>query len=312
MENHLLCYTQSLAPISTKWNQKWPVSSSIVIYAATNRNWIVYRLCVYQTVHWAFIFSTNTESVIVCGTSRFWPFTVCHAWVKTSIWLIPSVSLKSVQKWKLSQSVLIGCIFIFLDESGCLVLGWWGRGNLGVIFHQYLVLMMGELEHCAKLLQHVPRILSGVQIWTLWWWIHVWKWGLRLCNVCNLSWMNPGIAIVEYAHVTREETHHWWNNLVIQCLQVSLLHCLGQWWATAATPGQSCPPAWSRWHTECFSCLSSYPLLEPCKSGLIRPHDLLPLLQSPIFVLSNKLKPFFSDYPPTLVAFRPHFICQLL
>ena len=33
--------------------------------------------------------------------------------------------------------------------------------------------------------------------------------------------------------------------------------------------------------------------LEQGQSGLIRPHDLFPLLQSPIFMLPSKLKPFF-------------------
>lgn len=39
MENHLLCYTQSLPPSGTK---NWLVSSSIVIYAAKN----IIELCV--------------------------------------------------------------------------------------------------------------------------------------------------------------------------------------------------------------------------------------------------------------------------
>lgn len=123
MENHVLFYTQSSPKFPPSGTKNWPVSSSIVIYAATNRNWIVCWLCAGIKQHTEHLYFPLCELVSVCGTSRFWPFTVCHAWVKTLIWLIPSVSLKSVQKWKLSQSVLIGCIFLFLDGSGCLVLG---------------------------------------------------------------------------------------------------------------------------------------------------------------------------------------------
>ena len=58
-----------------------------------------------------------------------------------------------------------------------------------------------------SLLQHIPKILNGVKVWTLWWPIHVWKWCLMLPEPLfhNLSLMNPGIVILEYAHVIREE-----------------------------------------------------------------------------------------------------------
>ena len=35
----------------------------------------------------------------------------------------------------------------------------------------------------------------------------------------NLSQMNPGIVILEYARAIREEKIHWWYNLVIQYIQ---------------------------------------------------------------------------------------------
>lgn len=68
--------------------------------------------------------------------------------------------------------------------------------------------MMGESEHCVKLLQHVPDSHWGSDL------------DSGVGSMCenevsgsetfrrNLSWMNPGIAIVENARVTREETHH--------------------------------------------------------------------------------------------------------
>ena len=36
----------------------------------------------------------------------------------------------------------------------------------------------------------------------------------------NLSPMNPGIVILEYARAIREEKIHWWKNVVIQYIQV--------------------------------------------------------------------------------------------
>ena len=97
-----------------------------------------------------------------------------------------------------------------------------------------------------SLLQHIPKILNGVKVWTLWWPIHVWKRCLMLPEPLfhNLSPMNPGIVNLEYARAIREEK------------------------INSITPEQG-------------------------KSRLIRPHDLLPLLQSPIFMLPSKLKPFF-------------------
>lgn len=45
-----------------------------------------------------------------------------------------------------------------------------------------------------SLLQHIPKILGGVKIWTLWVPIHVWKWCLIF----------PATVILEYARATRE------------------------------------------------------------------------------------------------------------
>ncbi len=36
----------------------------------------------------------------------------------------------------------------------------------------------------------------------------------------NLSPLNPVIVILEYAHAIRKEKMYWWNNLVIQYIQV--------------------------------------------------------------------------------------------
>lgn len=62
-------------------------------------------------------------------------------------------------------------------------------------------------------LQHIPKFLNGVKVWTTWRPIHVWKWCLmppeRLFH--NVSLMNPDIAILEYAHVIREENIDWWK-----------------------------------------------------------------------------------------------------
>ena len=35
----------------------------------------------------------------------------------------------------------------------------------------------------------------------------------------SLFWMNLGIVVLEYARANREETIHWWDNLVIQYIQ---------------------------------------------------------------------------------------------
>ncbi len=81
-----------------------------------------------------------------------------------------------------------------------------------------------------SLLQHIPKILNGVKVWTLWWPIHVWKLCLMLPEPLfhNLSPMNRGIVILEYARAIREEKIYWWNNLVIQYIQVvSWPHSLG-------------------------------------------------------------------------------------
>lgn len=40
-----------------------------------------------------------------------------------------------------------------------------------------------------------------------------------LCH--DLSPMNPGIVILEHARAIREEKIHWWNNLLIQYIQVA-------------------------------------------------------------------------------------------
>jgi len=45
--------------------------------------------------------------------------------------------------------------------------------SVALIYHQHLVLMMGESDPCENLLQHILRILSGVQVWTLWGPTHV-------------------------------------------------------------------------------------------------------------------------------------------
>ena len=36
----------------------------------------------------------------------------------------------------------------------------------------------------------------------------------------NLSPMNPGIVILEYARAIRKEEIHWWRNVVIQYIHV--------------------------------------------------------------------------------------------
>lgn len=127
MENHLLCYTQSLPP---NFHQVEPKTGLFCNLLSFMLQQTVIELCVGCAQ-----VSNSTLSIYI--SHKHWigqclwnlrPFTLCHAWVKTPIWLIPSVALKSVQKWKLSQSVLIGCIFLFLDESGCLVLGLGGDG----------------------------------------------------------------------------------------------------------------------------------------------------------------------------------------
>ncbi len=72
-------------------------------------------------------------------------------------------------------------------------------------------------------------------------------------------------------------------------------------WATGMVLPWELVPTQSWWVHQ-FIRLSSYPdvpiTLKQGKSGLIRPHDLLPLLQSPIFMLPSKLKPFFSPISP--------------
>ncbi len=62
--------------------------------------------------------------------------------------------------------------------------------------------MMEESNHLQSLLQHIPKILNGVKVW-----IHVWKWCLMLPEPLfpNLSLMNPGIVVLEYARAIREE-----------------------------------------------------------------------------------------------------------
>lgn len=59
-----------------------------------------------------------------------------------------------------------------------------------------------------------------------------------------------------------------------------------------------------------FICLSSYPdvsiILEQGKSGLIGPHDLLPLIQYPIFKLHCSLKLFFQLASLSEVILRQH------
>lgn len=74
-----------------------------------------------------------------------------------------------------------------------------------VIFLHDPVLMMGE---SAGLLQHIPKILNGIKVCTLWQPIQVWKPCLMLPEPLfhNLSQMNRGIVIFEYAHANREET----------------------------------------------------------------------------------------------------------
>ena len=58
-----------------------------------------------------------------------------------------------------------------------------------------------------SLLQHIPKILSEVKVWTLWGPIHVWKRCLILPESLfhNLSLMNPGIVVLEYVRAIREE-----------------------------------------------------------------------------------------------------------
>ena len=40
---------------------------------------------------------------------------------------------------------------------------------------------MGESDSCVKCSpRRIPKILSGVKFWPLWWLIHVWKWRVLL------------------------------------------------------------------------------------------------------------------------------------
>ena len=49
------------------------------------------------------------------------------------------------------------------------------RSRVAFIFCQDLVLMMGESNAGQSLFQHIPKILDGAEVWTLWGPIHVWK-----------------------------------------------------------------------------------------------------------------------------------------
>ena len=65
-----------------------------------------------------------------------------------------------------------------------------------------------ESEAAAKVFSSTsPKLLRAVNIWTLWWPVHVWKWCLMLPEPLShsLSLMNRGIVILEFTRVIREE-----------------------------------------------------------------------------------------------------------
>ena len=76
--------------------------------------------------------------------------------------------------------------------------------------------MMDELDRFP--LQHIPKILNSVKVWTVWQPIHIWILCLMLPEppFYSLSLMNPGIiTILEYFHTIREEKFSCEKNLFI-------------------------------------------------------------------------------------------------
>lgn len=66
---------------------------------------------------------------------------------------------------------------------------------------------IGESDHWAKLLQLIPKHLGGAEVWTLV--AHPWN---DVSSPLKYSFRNPGIVILEYAHLIREgdlEDLHW-------------------------------------------------------------------------------------------------------
>lgn len=68
--------------------------------------------------------------------------------------------------------------------------------------------------------QHTTKILNGVKSRTVWLRIN-----LMLPDPLfhNVSSINSGIVILQKACVIREEEIYWWNNLVIQEVQLVLI-----------------------------------------------------------------------------------------
>lgn len=80
--------------------------------------------------------------------------------------------------------------------------------------------MMGESDTEQRLLQHIPKIVTGVKVCTL----------RKLCLVFresplhNLNLLNPGIVILEYAHAIEKEKKnieltYFWPDLFKHCIK---------------------------------------------------------------------------------------------
>lgn len=111
-------------------------------------------------------------------------------------------------------------------------------------FQQDVVLTTGESDRCAQPLHRIPMTANGLEVRTLRWLIHVWKWSCSL-NRCSQTEPCGSLSPWDCTTAIREEDNiQWWSNLV------TLVHWPqapgSQWW-TEPKPEQS--PAASTDHS---------------------------------------------------------------
>lgn len=159
-------------------------------------------------------------------------------------------------------------------------------------FHQDLVFLTGEWDHCASILQHIPKILTEFKVWTV-----VWK----LClTFYEPLFHNVSLFLLSSWNIPKtseEKKIQWWNNLDIEEVQVSQLTSFFRnttWTRATGDPRiQHCPHQLVQQALGMvgghFICLSSHP---------------------DATILMNRTNLDSSDHV-TFLCFRFHFLCSL-
>lgn len=98
------------------------------------------------------------------------------------------------------------------------------------IFSKILYSRWESRTTAQSLLQHVPKILNSVTIWTLWWSIHVWKICVMLPEPFfqDLSLINPGIVILGYAWSGKKKTSSG-HSVYSSSHLLNLIYCRNPW-----------------------------------------------------------------------------------